>query len=1265
MHADAYKALLKALQKLERRIAQEHLAAIRAGGPLGERVAALHAVAETGGSADDFAKILAGRAAVRFLLRTVFVRVLEDTGLLEPWRVRGRKGMAALQELAPTFGARSLFAWTFRDLAVDLPALFGVDGDELPLPSEDLCREVRDLWNEEDGAGGLLYDWRGEGFDSRFLGDLYQDLDADIRKRYALLQTPRFVEAFILDRTLTPALGEFDPAALRARGEAFRLLDPTCGSGHFLIGAFQRLADWWQGRGAGPREACERALESVWGADINPHAVDIARFRLLLEVRARVGAGTLEDLAALGTNLRVMDSLVPWERPLQGELWSGTERLAAYGDARERAENAEFLGRAFHVVVGNPPYITPKDPRKRDDYRAFWPDSAAGKYALSAPFAERLFALGARGAWVGQITANSFMKREFGKKLVQVVLPRWDLTAVVDTSGAYIPGHGTPTVILVGRAQRPVGDSVWAVLGKRGEPKRPAVPEQGLVWSAIAGAGEAESDESPYVTVAKVERRVFGEHPWSLGGGAAGEVKTALDDNTVRILSQITTDLGFASFSGNDGVFLGPATVALTHAVEPDFVRPLVCGEDLRDYSVHPGQAAIAPYGRDGVLVDVATHRKLRKHLWPWRATLLSTMGFGGKTRADTGEPWWQWFRWVPSRYTGLRLIAWPYVATHQSFVLSDTSRVYRGGASAPVMKLPATATLDDHLDLLGLLNSSALGFWMKQVFHCKGEGGGTRVEAGNSAMGAEEWKNHYEYDSTKLQQAPLTRQDRPARVALAAALDAAATDRAACLPAAVLASAAWSPASPAPDAPDLPTALGAARDRYRALTHRMVALQEELDWLTYGSYALIAPLPTVAPDAVEPLVPGHRPFEILLARADDEADEDERSAWWSRHGHDRVTEIPDHYSEPHKVRLAARVAAIEEDARLQLLEQPAFKRRWQTPDLDAEAKKACEAWLLDRLEDLFAPGGPLSEARPYTLEAVAQAFTADPRVAAVAGVATGQGAQTDLTLLCERLLRGAALPDNPLRVYTDEGLRTLAAWKEVWALQDREDAGETVTIPAPPKWSKGDFRRAEHFATRGKLNVPRERFVHYADLSPPRWGWNGWRDLERAVAQVHAWEAAEQHPHDPLPKPTAADPRRCGATVGLWESLPDVRRWRSEAEHGELRSLAEEACGQAACPCDVAKAWRAWQDGQLSIARPAPEAPVTEGEATVEERAHLAQILDGFGIHGARLAELERRWLYAPERLALVLDDLIAAGAAEIQGKGRGRRYVRHATTI
>lgn len=114
---------------------------------------------------------------------------------------------------------------------------------------------------------------------------------------------------------------------------------------------------------------------------------------------------------------------------------------------------------------------------------------AVGKYSLSLPFtALMLERLAAPGGYVAQLTANAFMKREFGRRYVTEFLPRFDARWIIDTSGAYIPGHGTPTCILVHRARPPVGDTVTVIRGNRGEPRVPEDPARGLVWSAIEDA---------------------------------------------------------------------------------------------------------------------------------------------------------------------------------------------------------------------------------------------------------------------------------------------------------------------------------------------------------------------------------------------------------------------------------------------------------------------------------------------------------------------------------------------------------------------------------------------------------------------------------------------------------------------------------------------------------------------------------------------------------------------------------------------------------
>ena len=107
------------------------------------------------------------------------------------------------------------------------------------------------------------------------------------------------------------------------------------------------------------------------------------------------------------------------------------------------------MHRHHDVVVGNPPYITPKDAALSTTYRQLY-RTPHRQYALTVPFMELFFHLAhpagqTSAGWVGQITSNSFMKREFGSKLIEEFLPTVELRTVIDTSGAYIPGHGTPT----------------------------------------------------------------------------------------------------------------------------------------------------------------------------------------------------------------------------------------------------------------------------------------------------------------------------------------------------------------------------------------------------------------------------------------------------------------------------------------------------------------------------------------------------------------------------------------------------------------------------------------------------------------------------------------------------------------------------------------------------------------------------------------------------------------------------------------------------
>ena len=427
------------------------------------------------------------QSAIAWVLACVFVRFCEDNALLDsPLLVgtdtRGQSAQARQEAFFmqnPTASDNDYLRDVFA-VAARLPGLsdvMRVQRTLLEAPvSADLGKQLVRFFRATDAdTGALVHDFADPDWNTRFLGDLYQDMSEAAREKYALLQTPEFVETFILDRTLTPAL---DIYAL----EDVDLIDPTCGSGHFLLGAFERLAPRWLRQMPGNvNVAIQEALSRIAGVDLNPYAVVIARFRLLIAALKMANVHKLRLAPSFHLHIEIGDSLLhgfdqrDYTRA-QVSLGLNTpqENLGAAADhlyrhafaAEDLAATNLILGRKYAVVVGNPPYITVKDRAVSALYRERF-NSCSGKYALVSPFCERFWAMAKpldnaqRSGYVGLIVANSFMKREFGQALIVDFFPTIDLSHVIDCSGAYIPGHGTPTVILIGR-NRPPASSMSA-----------------------------------------------------------------------------------------------------------------------------------------------------------------------------------------------------------------------------------------------------------------------------------------------------------------------------------------------------------------------------------------------------------------------------------------------------------------------------------------------------------------------------------------------------------------------------------------------------------------------------------------------------------------------------------------------------------------------------------------------------------------------------------------------------------------------------------
>ncbi|MEU3948111.1 BREX-2 system adenine-specific DNA-methyltransferase PglX [Streptomyces sp. NPDC029526] len=1059
------------------------------------------------------------QVAVAWVLGTVFVRFCEDNRLIPEPYLTGPDGDR--RELAesrydayvesddnPTY--RGWLEKAFDELGQGQAGRLLFDKRHNPLYqvplSHDGARELVEFWRQRDEAGVLVHDFTDplnedgtEGWDTRFLGDLYQDLSEAARKTYALLQTPEFVEEFILDRTMNPAVREFGY-------EGLKMIDPTCGSGHFVLGAFRRVVRLWGEThpGMDVHARVRAALNSVHGVDVNPFAVAIARFRLLVAAMAASSVHTLSEASKYEwpIHLAVGDSLIKarqLELTLGGDKDGNDDPLASFAYTTEDVhEHPGILQQGrYHVVVGNPPYITVKDQKLNALYRDLY-DACAGTYALSVPFAQRFFELAKRGdadgrgyGMVGQITANSFMKREFGAKLIEKFFAhKVELMEVIDTSGAYIPGHSTPTVILVGRYRSGISrsDMIRTVRSIQGEPSAPECPERGLVWSAIVSQIDKPGSVGPWVSVGDLERRqYFDEQPWILTDGGL-EMVDLLNRAGAQKLNSLTVSIGRTTNSGaDDAYFVSDSATVRRLGLDSRF-RDLVVGEFVRDYSVTNTVKIANPYTDSSNSEHVDEKEPLvSRFLWPARTVLANRIIFG--KRVTDRCPWYVHLENYSHKLRTRLSIAFAEVATHNHFVLSRGDLLFK--QTSPVIKLEENVDERQHLGLIGVLNSSTAAFWLKQVCFCKGNA------TASSGMADQPWSWNYQFSGANIGSFPLP-DDFP--TVLPDALDALAHRLSLVSPMAVAA-----------DAVPVAEVLRDARNSWASLRARLIALQEELDWQVYALYNLHSEDLRVSGDPDDPNIPklalGERAFEIVLARR--VASGEASGEWFKRHNATPITEIPAHWPAPYREIVQKRIDAIESNRAIGMVERPEYKRRWATEGWDALQDKALRSWLLDRMENRDLWFDDNGQPAILTLARLTDALSRDEDFVSVAKL---YAPRKDLPKVVAELITDEHVPFLAALRYKPSGLKKRADWEEVWDLQRKEDSAPDEqtkrkirdSIPVPPKYTSADFLRPSYWKARGKLDVPKERFISYGQTNAPTpelYGWAGWDHKEQAQA--------------------------------------------------------------------------------------------------------------------------------------------------------------------
>ncbi len=570
----------------------------------------------------------------------------------------------------------------------------------------------------------------------------------EVKKAGGVFYTPTYIVQYIVQHTVGKLLEDKTPK----QAEKLRILDPACGSGSFLIGAYQYLLDWhrewyvndgaekhakgkhpklWQGRGGEWRlttsERKRILTNNIYGVDIDSQAVEVTKLSLLLKVLEGESDQTMQTLMFhdrvlpdLGRNIKCGNSLI------------GTEfyqtQLIPLDDAERQRINAfdwstEFPqvfspspgGRGqdesgFDVVIGNPPYIRIQvmkewAPQEVLFYKTQYLSASKGNYDIYVVFVERGLNLLNKSGRLGFILPHKFFNAQYGEPLRSLISQGKHLAEVVHFGDQQVfAGATTYTCLLFldkaglmsCRVSKVDDINCWRDEGKANTGDLAVSAITNAEWNFAVGSGG-----NLYTRLAKL--------PLKLGDIANIFVGLQTSADTVFLFKD-----SVKSSASTTTVF----SKELDKQVELDstLLKRVIRSGEVGRFWAKPSALALFPYARTGSKLSLIPEGELKRDYPKTWAYLLSNKKLlsereHGKFQ-DTG--WWQLYPKNLDVWEQPKLML-PYMVTRLSAFYDEENsyfvNVTTGGFGITLKSGDISAKY-----LTGLLNSRLLDWFLKQV---------------------------------------------------------------------------------------------------------------------------------------------------------------------------------------------------------------------------------------------------------------------------------------------------------------------------------------------------------------------------------------------------------------------------------------------------------------------------------------------------------------------------------------------------------------------
>ncbi|MCK6619324.1 MAG: Eco57I restriction-modification methylase domain-containing protein [Calditrichaceae bacterium] len=584
----------------------------------------------------------------------------------------------------------------------------------------------------------------------RFLGRVVRSTDKrvyiedkpEVRKAGGVYYTPQYIVDYIVRNSVGKLL-----EGCRAPEEVakLRILDPACGSGSFLLGAYAALLDWHlayyraksrpgkQDRAAAYRDPDGQVrltarlkrqilLNNLFGVDIDPQAVEVTRFSLSLKALEDTRREELDEerslfrqsvLPDLSRNIRCGNSLIA------PDYFSGM-----FPDAQEmlRVNPFDWQGAfpqvfsesgGFDAVIGNPPYIRIQTLQEsgpgqvaylKRSYRA----AASGNYDIYVVFVEKgLGLLNERGR-LGYILPHKFFNAKYGEGLRSLIAGGRHLTGVVHFGDRQVfEGATTYTALLfldkTGRDSfefvRVLDLQAW----REGEPQ-----ERGEIKTEAVTAAE-----------------------WNFTVGKGAELFEKLSQMPVK-LQDISTRIYQGPITSADDVFLfkkyqnESLDVIDVFSKELDewvklersILKRVVRSGSIGRYWAITTAYVLFPYSIDGHTAKLFSKNEMQK-MYPLAWAYLERNKKVLESREKGAFRDSEWYRFGRTQNLAMweqpKLLV-PYMITELSAYPDRIDNFYFINVTTGGYGITLNESHGNYLYICGLLNSHLLDFYLKKV---------------------------------------------------------------------------------------------------------------------------------------------------------------------------------------------------------------------------------------------------------------------------------------------------------------------------------------------------------------------------------------------------------------------------------------------------------------------------------------------------------------------------------------------------------------------